>query len=158
MVVHRADDAVRAGVRRGCRTAVPRLHRVGTQLRPAVRRGPGPNPDNGTDGAQPDSTSTLWVRDNPPRPLDFPALTSLCDVFYPRAFLRLGRFVPAGTVSLTVYFHADATMLAAQADDAVLGTARAQRFGKGYFDQSGEIWGRDGALLATTHQLVYFKD
>ncbi|MDH6283265.1 acyl-CoA thioesterase [Prescottella agglutinans] len=117
--------------------------------------GPVPAPE---DGAQPDSTSTLWVRDNPPRPLDFPALTSLCDVFYPRAFLRLGRFVPAGTVSLTVYFHADATMLAAQADDAVLGTARAQRFGKGYFDQSGEIWGRDGALLATTHQLVYFKD
>lgn len=109
-------------------------------------------------GAQPDSTTTMWVRDNPPRPLDFPALTSLCDVFYPRAFLRLGRYLPAGTVSLTVYFHADATLLAAQADDAVLATARAQRFGKGYFDQSGEIWGRDGALLATTHQLVYFKD
>jgi len=114
-----------------------------------------PEPDA---GAQPGSTSTLWVRDNPPRPLDFPALTALCDVFYPRAFLRLGRYLPAGTVSLTVYFHADATLLAAQADDAVLATARAQRFGKGYFDQSGEIWGRDGALLATTHQLVYFKD
>ena len=57
-----------------------------------------------------------------------------------------------------MYFHADATLLAAQADDAVLATARAQHFGKGYFDQSGEIWGRDGALLATTHQLVYFKD
>lgn len=114
-----------------------------------------PEPD---EGAQPDSTTTMWVRDEPPRPLDFPALTSLCDVFYPRAFLRLGRYLPAGTVSLTVYFHADATLLAAQADDAVLGTARAQRFGKGYFDQSGEIWGRDGALLATAHQLVYFKD
>jgi len=33
-----------------------------------------------------------------------------------------------------------------------------QRFGNGYFDQSAEIWGTDGALLATTHQLVYFKD
>ncbi|WP_172828775.1 acyl-CoA thioesterase, partial [Prescottella equi] len=109
-------------------------------------------------GGQPDSTTTMWVRDAPPRALDFPALTSLCDVFYPRAFLRLGRYLPAGTVSLTVYFHADATLLAAQADDAVLATARAQRFGKGYFDQSGEIWGHDGALLATTHQLVYFKD
>ena len=108
-------------------------------------------------GEQPESTTTLWVRDTPPRALDFPALTALCDVFYPRVFLRLGQYLPAGTVSFTVYFHADATMLAAQADDAVLGTARAQRFGNGYFDQSGEIWGRDGALLATTHQLVYFK-
>ncbi|MCL2534535.1 MAG: thioesterase family protein [Nocardiaceae bacterium] len=112
---------------------------------------------DGTSGGQPSSTSTLWIRDNPPRPLDFPGLAALCDVFYPRAFLRLGRYLPAGTVSLTVYFHADATTLAAQADDAVLGTARAQRFGNGYFDQSGEIWGRDGVLLATTHQLVYFK-
>ncbi|MBM4514919.1 thioesterase family protein [Rhodococcus hoagii] len=98
------------------------------------------------------------VRDAPPRALDFPALTSLCDVFYPRAFLRLGRYLPAGTVSLTVYFHADATLLAAQARRRRPRHRRAQRFGKGYFDQSGEIWGHDGALLATTHQLVYFKD
>lgn len=42
--------------------------------------GPVPEPEA---GAQPDSTSTLWARDNPPRPLDFPALTALCDVFYP---------------------------------------------------------------------------
>ncbi|WP_305091962.1 acyl-CoA thioesterase II [Prescottella sp. R16] len=113
-----------------------------------------PDPDS---GEQDTSTSTLWVRDTPPRPLDFPSLTALCDVFYPRAFLRLGRYLPAGTVSLTVYFHADAALLAAQADDAVLATARAQRFGGGYFDQSGEIWGTGGVLLATTHQLVYFK-
>ncbi|MGF7123601.1 acyl-CoA thioesterase [Rhodococcus sp. AG1013] len=116
-----------------------------------------PDVADDTAGEQSDSTTTLWVRDNPPRALDFPALASLCDVFYPRVFLRLGRMLPAGTVSLTVYFHADAAMLAAQADEAVLGTARAQNFGNGYFDQSGEIWGRDGVLLATTHQLVYFK-
>lgn len=34
-------------------------------------------------GEHPDSTTTLWVRDAPARPLDFPALTALCDVFYP---------------------------------------------------------------------------
>ncbi len=108
-------------------------------------------------GGADDSTSTLWVRDQPPRALDFPALAALCDVFYPRVFLRRGQFAPAGTVSLTVYFHAGADDLAAQARDAVLGTARAQHFGNGYFDQSAEVWGRDGALLATSHQLVYFK-
>ncbi|MGW5072107.1 acyl-CoA thioesterase [Rhodococcus sp. NPDC004095] len=104
-----------------------------------------------------DSTSTLWVRDHPARPLDFPALTALCDVFFPRVFLRRGQMSPAGTVSLTVYFHADADTLTAHGEDAVLATARAQHFGKGYFDQSGELWGKGGALLATTHQLVYFK-
>ncbi|MDI9917994.1 thioesterase family protein [Rhodococcus sp. IEGM 1379] len=106
----------------------------------------------------PDSVSTLWVRDAVSRPLDFTSLTSLCDVFFPRVFLRRGKMAPAGTVSLTIYFHADAAALAQQGDRAVLGTARTQRFGKGYFDQSGELWGSDGELLATTHQLVYFKD
>lgn len=65
--------------------------------------------------------------------------------------------MPAGTVTLTVYFHADQAALAAQGDDHLLASARAQRFGNGYFDQVGEVWSRGGELLATTHQLVYFK-
>lgn len=106
----------------------------------------------------PDSTTTLWVRDTPARPLDFPALTALADVFYPRVFLRRGKFVPAGTISLTVYFHAEAEEVAAQGHDHILGTARAHRFSRGYADQTAHLWGRDGTLLASTHQLVYFKD
>ncbi|KLL95941.1 acyl-CoA thioesterase [Rhodococcus sp. IITR03] len=104
-----------------------------------------------------DSTSTLWVRDVPPRPLDFASLTAMCDIFYPRAFLRLGRVLPAGTVSMTVYFHADPETVAAQSDNPVLATARANRFEQGFFDQSAQLWGRDGVLLATSHQIVYFK-
>jgi acyl-CoA thioesterase len=107
---------------------------------------------------QPDSTSTLWVRDAPPRPLDHPALTALCDVFTPRVFLRRGRAMPASTVSMTVYFHADAAELAEVGEDFVLGTARGHRYTGGHFDQSGQLWSRGGTLLATTHQLVYFKD
>ncbi|WP_019812980.1 acyl-CoA thioesterase [Saccharomonospora saliphila] len=113
---------------------------------------------DGVSTARPDSTTTLWVRDAPARPLDHTALAALCDVFYPRVLLRTGRFVPAGTVSLTTYFHADAARLAEQGDRPVLGTARAGAFGHGFFDQSARLWGRDGALLATSHQWVYFKD
>jgi hypothetical protein len=104
-----------------------------------------------------DSTTCLWMRDQPLRPLDFVSLAALCDVFYPRIYRRRPRFTPAGTVSLTVYFHADAPLLAAQGTQAVLGQARAQRFRHGFFDQSAEVWSHDGALLATTHQIVYFK-
>lgn len=104
-----------------------------------------------------DSTSTMWIRDDPPRPLDFAALTGICDGFYPRVFLRRGLPVPAGTVTFTVYFHADADEVAAQGTDAVLGTASAKAFGRSYFDQVAEVWGAGGTLLATSHQLVYFK-
>jgi hypothetical protein len=38
-------------------------------------------------GAQ-ESLSRLWVRDEPPRPLDFASLAALCDVFFPRIWLR----------------------------------------------------------------------
>lgn len=104
------------------------------------------------------STTTLWVRQHPARVLDFAALSALSDVFYPRVFLRRGRMVPAGTISLTTYFHVDADELAHQGTDYVLASAQAQRFARGYFDQTAQIWGRDGTLLATSHQIVYYKD
>lgn len=115
----------------------------------------GAMPDDGAESGS--STTTLWVRNNPPRPMDFAALASVSDIFYPRVFLRRGQFVPAGTVSITTYFHADDERLAAQGDDFVLATARAQRFSRGYFDQTAHLWGRDATLLATSHQIVYFK-
>lgn len=108
--------------------------------------------------ARDDSSSSLqWVRDEPPRPLDFPALAAICDIFFPRIFVRRKQFVPAGTVSLTIYFHADQTALFTQGDQPVLGHARALRYNAGYFDQVAEIWSTNGELLATTSQIVYFK-
>ncbi|OBH07822.1 acyl-CoA thioesterase [Mycobacterium sp. E2699] len=116
----------------------------------------GPLP--GADGQpSPSSTTTLWVRDKAQRPVDYPALAALCDVFYPRVFLRRGGVLPAGTISLTTYFLADQRQLDALSGDFVLATAHANRFSGGYFDQSAQVWTRDGVLLATTHQIVYFK-
>jgi acyl-CoA thioesterase len=105
----------------------------------------------------PSSTTTLWVRDQAQRAVDYPALAALCDIFYPRVYRRRGAVLPAGTISLTTYFHADQRQLDALGSDYVLGTAHANRFTGGYFDQSAQIWTRNGALLATTHQIVYFK-
>jgi acyl-CoA thioesterase len=107
---------------------------------------------------QTDSLSQVWVRDEPPRPLDFVALASLCDSFFPRIFVRRRKVAPIGTVSLTTYFHADTAMLQAQADRHVLGVARALNFRNGYFDQTAEVWSDDWQLLASSHQLVYYKD
>lgn len=105
-----------------------------------------------------DSLTRLWVRDQPPRPLDFPSLTALADIFFPRIWLRRARYVPIGTVSMTVYFHADAAQLAATGAGHLLLQAQGQGFGGGYFDHSGQLWDESGTLLATTHQVVYFKE
>lgn len=104
------------------------------------------------------SQSRLWVRDQPPRPLDFLSLAALSDVFFPRLFVRRPKWVPIGTVALTTYFHADSSQLNAQGSAPLLGVARAQHFGNGFFDQDAELWGANGALLAVSHQVVYFKE
>jgi hypothetical protein len=78
-------------------------------------------------------------------------------VFYPRVFRRRARFAPAGTVSITTFFHADAAALAAQGARPVFARARARCFVQGFHDQSAEVWGDDGSLLASSHQVVYYK-
>ncbi|MCC2677123.1 MAG: thioesterase family protein [Ramlibacter sp.] len=111
------------------------------------------------DGAERDDSLTrLWVRDHPPRPLDHPALTGLADIFFPRIWLRRAKFVPIGTVSMTVYYHAAAAQLAATGDGYLLVQAQGQGFGGGYFDHAGQLWNERGTLLATTHQVVYYKE
>lgn len=110
------------------------------------------------DGSEADSLTRLWLRDDPPRPLDYLSLTALADAFYPRIWRRRARMTPIGTVSMSVYFHADAAQLAATGEGYLLGQARAQSFFNGYFDQSAELWNEAGHLLATTHQIVYYKE
>jgi hypothetical protein len=114
------------------------------------------------DGAQRgDSTTATWVRDEPARPMDFCSLAALCDIFYPRIWARRAERVPAGTVTMTSYFHASSADLAALGSSHLLGQCSGQVFRNGYFDQTAKLWGQgadgQGHLVATTHQLVYYK-
>jgi acyl-CoA thioesterase len=104
------------------------------------------------------SLSQVWIRDDPPRPLDFAALAAMADAFYPRVWLRRAHRVPAGTVSITTYFHAGSQQLAAVGQGYVFGQARAQAFHNGFFDQTAQVWDEAGHLLATSHQMVYYKN
>jgi len=104
------------------------------------------------------SLTRLWLRDDPPRPLDFASLAAMADIFFPRVWLRRATFVPIGTVSMTVYFHADAAQLAAAGTGFLLAQAQGQGFAGGFFDHTGQLWDEAGALLATTHQVVYYRE
>jgi acyl-CoA thioesterase len=110
------------------------------------------------EGADKASLTRVWVRDVPQRSLDFCSLAAMSDSFFPRVFLRRATRVPIGTVSMTVYFHADAAMLAQVGTGYLLGQARGQVFFNGFFDQTAQMWSEAGSLLATTHQVVYYKE
>ncbi|HLR19504.1 MAG TPA: thioesterase family protein [Staphylococcus sp.] len=103
------------------------------------------------------STTLQWIQDYPKRKIDFLSLTAMCDAFFPRIWVRRKEMVPIGTVSLTIYFHADSETLKAHGSREVLGHTRAIKFYDGFFDQTGELWSPDGELLATTSQFVYYK-
>ena len=115
-----------------------------------------PSEWNGQD--QGTSRTRLWVRDNPERPLDFASLTGLSDIFFPRVWRRRPRLVPIGTVSMTIYFHADQALLNATATGYLLGQTQAQAFRNGFFDQTAQLWNEAGTMLATSHQIVYYKE
>lgn len=102
--------------------------------------------------------SLLWIANDPPRPLDFPGLAALCDIFFGRIIHVRRRMVPFGTISMTAYFHATEDDLTATGAAPVLGLADARIFDRGFHDQSAELWTPDGRLLATSHQLVYYRD
>lgn len=103
------------------------------------------------------SLSQVWMRDAPSRPLDFCSLAALCDVFFPRILLKRATMTPVGTVSMTVYFHVSRAELVEVGTGYLLGQARAQAYARGFFDQTAQLWSEAGVLVATTHQVVYYK-
>jgi len=103
------------------------------------------------------SESLVWMADKPTRALDVFSLTALCDAFFPRLFIKNQTLTPAGTVSLTIYFHCDGQTLGAIPSPYVLGKAKAGKYFGHYFDQHAQIWSECGTLLATTTQAVYYK-
>ena len=120
---------------------------------PAVENYPGLPPDFREE----DSRSAAWLRDRPARALDFASLTALCDAFYPRVFVKRRAVVPASTISLTIYYHADEAMLQSHGDAFVLGVAEGVHYRHGFFDQRASLWGPGETLLASTHQVMFFR-
>jgi acyl-CoA thioesterase len=116
-----------------------------------------PNFSGAPQAAPASAFSKLWIADRHPRKIDALSLMSMSDAFFGRVFHARRELLPFGTVSLTTYFHTDAQELAAEDISRLLAVADAKIFHKSYGDQSGELWSPSGRLLATTHQIAYFK-
>lgn len=104
-----------------------------------------------------DTRSAAWVRMEEGRPLDVPALTALADTPAPRLFHVLDGPDPIATISMTVYIHASREDLEAVGGDFMLVETNAARGGRGFFDQFARMWSRDGRLMATTQQVVWYR-
>jgi acyl-CoA thioesterase len=101
--------------------------------------------------------SALWLQDQVPRELDFVSLVAMSDAFFGRIFQVVGRIPPFGTVSMTTYFHAAADELAAHGRAPLAALADARVFHRSFCDQTAELYGSGGQLLATSVQIAYFR-
>jgi acyl-CoA thioesterase len=115
-----------------------------------------PRPEPADDDLGP-ALSHVWMKMQPERPLDFLSLTAISDTFFGRIFHVRKSMIRIGTISMTTYFHVDGDEIAAAGSDYVFGTADANVFSKGYSDQVAAMWSRAGQLVATSHQIVYFR-
>ena len=108
-------------------------------------------------GAASRTISGGWLRLNEPFVPDAAALAMFCDAWPPTIAQRqvLGpdglRGVP--TLDLTVHFRA-AIPAIARPDDFYLCVFRSHTARDGFLEEDGEIWTRDGVLLAQSRQLA----
>ncbi len=101
--------------------------------------------------------SVFWVREESGRAIDAVQLAYLADVGAPRIFLRSSGPRPSSTLTLSIYFHATGEDLAAVGDDYILAELNGTRAEASTFGSRGELWSRQGELLATMEQLCWFK-
>jgi len=90
-----------------------------------------------------------WLRFAEPEPLDAAALAMFADAWWPSPLPRLTRPASLPTIDLTVHFRSPAV-----SDEPVLAVFRSSTSAGGFFEEDGELWSRDGVLLAHSRQLA----
>lgn len=92
-----------------------------------------------------------WIRLDEMRPVDEAVLAAYTDAWMPAMFSRVGGAWGITTVDLTVHIRA---LPPAGYDDWCFVQFRSVMSGDGFCEEDGEIWTRDGLLLAQSRQLA----
>lgn len=129
---------------------VPIPMRERFESRPAVGSWPGP-----AGGRE--ALTGGWIRPVEPRPLDAPLVAALTDAWPPAVFSS-AELAPVAsgvpTIDLTIHFRAPLPLAGHREDDFVLGVFRSREAREGFVEEDGELWSRDGVLLAQSRQLA----
>ncbi len=105
----------------------------------------------------PKAESGGWIRLSEPRALDAPVVTLLADAWPPAVFSATEMGALMGgvpTVDLTVHFRTPLPPESVAPGDWVLVVFRSREARDGFVEEDGEIWSRDGVLIAQSRQLA----
>jgi acyl-CoA thioesterase len=98
-----------------------------------------------------------WIRLVEPRPLDAALLVAFADGWPPSLFAAAdlpGLTGGIPTVDLTVHVRTPLPVPGMEPGDPVLVSFRTREVSQGVLEEDGEIWSRDGRLLAHSRQLA----
>jgi acyl-CoA thioesterase len=98
-----------------------------------------------------------WIRASEPRVADAALVTAYTDAFPPAIFSLVAEGAISGavpTIDLTIHFRETLPLAGAAPDDFALAIFRSRQSRDGFMEEDGEIWSRDGVLLAQSRQLA----
>jgi acyl-CoA thioesterase len=95
-----------------------------------------------------------WIRLEEPQALDAPAVAAITDAWYPPVFSRTRELFFVPTIDLTVHFRTSLPLVDAAPDDFLLGVFRTRAASEGFLEEDGEVWSKDGVLVAQSRQLA----
>jgi len=94
-----------------------------------------------------------WLRSRGDGEMSAELIALYTDAWWPAPFSVLETFAPAPTLELTIHFRAKPD----PADTLALVRFRADASIDGLFDEQGEVWDRNGRLLAQSRQLALLR-
>ncbi|MBW3594893.1 MAG: thioesterase family protein [Actinobacteria bacterium] len=95
-----------------------------------------------------------WFRLAEAAVVDPVAVPTLMDAWPPVVFPVATELLIAPTVDLTIHFRAPLPHAGAEPDDYYLGVFWSHLARDGFFEEDGELWSKDGVLLAQSRQLA----
>lgn len=110
----------------------------------------GDPPFSGADEA----TVGGWYRMREPEVADAVVVACLLDAWPPAVFPKATQLVVAPTIDLTMHFRTTFPLEGAQAEDFYLGRYGARLGRDGFFEEDGELWDKNGRLVAQSRQLA----
>lgn len=108
-----------------------------------------------SEGGQPQCGG--WIRTREPGIADSALVAAYTDAFPPAIFSHIApESIQQGipTIDLTIHFRQQLPLACASPEDFTLAVFRSRQADGGFMEEDGEVWSRDGVLLAQSRQLA----
>ncbi len=108
-------------------------------------------------GGGPRAETGGWMKLKDEQPMTAVLAAAMLDVWFPAPFVTLTERVFAPTLEYTVHFPRELPVPGSEAADWVLVRLMADEAHDGHFSEDGELWSRDGTLLARCRQVALLR-